>query len=120
MRRAQVSDSDIRHDIRSYLARYRIDMTRIRMRVYGGTVRVSGEMYHLGLGDRPVSLGVLESFERDVIGTAGVRNAFLELDNWKLVEGAGWQAVDGATVAQHADHAAPETMVLATMQAEPR
>ena len=86
-------DNDIRADIRSRMAQYRIDMQRVQLRVFGGTVRMSGEIYHLGGLDRPVSVGVLESFERDVVKTRGVRHAFFEFENWKRKDDGEWESV---------------------------
>lgn len=95
MYRRNVSDADIRSDIRSYMAQHRLDMQRINLRVFGGTVRLSGDVYHLGGHDKPVCMALLESFERDVMKSRGVRHAFFEFDNWRRQDGGLWESTDG-------------------------
>lgn len=96
----QISDTDIRGDVRSHLARHRIDMQRIQLRVFNGTVRMCGEVYYLGAQKQPVPINVIESFERDVASTRGVQYAFFEFDNWRRLSTGEWEAVE---------HGRPET-----------
>ena len=93
MRRIQVPDNKLRVEIRSLMAKHRIDMQRVQMRVFGGTVRMAGEVFHLGGQERPVSAGLLESFERDVVTTPGVRRAFFDFDNWRQIDQGRWEAL---------------------------
>ena len=95
MHRRTVTDSDIRSDIRSYMAQHRIDMQRVNLRVFGGTVRLSGDVYHLGGHEKPVCMALLESFERDVVRSRGVRHAFFEFTNWRRQDGGQWESTDG-------------------------
>ena len=96
-----VSDTDIRAEVRSHLVRHRIDIQRAQFRVHNGTVRVSGEMFHLGGHEQPITLGVIESLERDIVGTQGVRHTFFELENWRRLDTGQWEAVQGDNRALH-------------------
>jgi hypothetical protein len=100
MVRQRVPDNDIRLEIRSYMAQHRIDMQQVRLVVCGGIVRMFGEIHHLGGPARPVSVAVLESFERDVVTTRGVRHAHFEFDNWKRDESGLWDTVEERRRAQ--------------------
>jgi hypothetical protein len=91
----QVSDTDIRAEVRSHLVRHRIDLQRAQFRVHNATVRVSGEIFHLGGQEQPVTLGLIESLERDIAGTSGVRHTFFELKNWRRLDTGQWESVQG-------------------------
>lgn len=91
----QVSDTDIRADVRSHLARHRVDMQRANFRVNNGTVRMCGELFHLGGHEQPVSASMVESLERDIASTRGVRHTYFEFENWKRLESGTWEAVQG-------------------------
>lgn len=95
----QVSDTDIRADVRSHMARHRIDIQRAQFRVANGMVRMSGALYHLGGHVQSVALSVVESLERDVLSTPGVRHGFFEFENWRRVDGGNWEPVKGMTTA---------------------
>jgi len=101
----QASDTDIRAEVRSHLARHRIDMQRLQFRVANGMVRMSGALYHLGGHVQSVALSVVESLERDVMSTPGVRHTCLEFDNWQRLEGGGWEAVRAAVAEEEEDGA---------------
>ena len=88
-----VSDSDIRMDVRSYLAQHRIDTGVVQLHVFGGTVRMSGAVCHLGGKEQPVPLRTLESLEREIVMTRGVRHAYFDFSNWRRLENGQWEAV---------------------------
>jgi hypothetical protein len=87
-------DTEIRSEVRSLLVQHRVDAWRLQVRVTSGTVRISGELSFLG-GSQPQGL-LVESIERDLSATQGVKRAFLELSNWKRNAGGEWKAVDQA------------------------
>lgn len=91
MHRKNLSDSEVRMSVRAHLAQYRIDLQRIQLRVFGGAVRVAGEAYRLGGHQLPLTASALESFERDVLRTRGVRRASFEFLNWKRSSEGVWE-----------------------------
>jgi len=98
MYQKNISDSDIRMSVRSHMAQYRIDMHGVKLRVFGGTVRMAGEVYRLGGHHLRLSPSVLESFEREIVMTRGVRRTFFEFDNWKRSSGGTWEPIEAGNV----------------------
>jgi hypothetical protein len=76
--------------------RHRIDLQRVQFRIHNGAVRISGEIVHLGGHKKPVTLSLIESLERDIIGTQGVRHTFFELANWRRLDTGQWESIHGA------------------------
>ena len=90
----QRPDTEIRSEVRSLLVQHRVDAWRLQVRVTSGTVRINGELSFLG-GSQPQGM-LVESIERDLAATQGVRRAFLELSNWKRSAGGEWKVLEHA------------------------
>jgi hypothetical protein len=54
-------------------------------------VRINGELSFLG-GNQAQGM-LVESIERDLAATQGVKRAFLELSNWKRNAGGEWKVL---------------------------
>ena len=118
----EVSDTDIRAEVRSHMARHRIDMQHAQFRATNGIVRMSGLVFHLGGHKQSVALSVIESLERDVIGTPGVRHSFFEFDNWRREETGKWEAVKGeeGELAEQGQHGMKSIPLAELLQVMPR
>ncbi len=90
----QVSDTEIRAEIRSLLIQNRFDIQRVKVRITSGTVRISGDLVYVGamhMGN--VSGAVMHVFERDVAQTRGVKHTYFDLRNWQRLSTGEWQPV---------------------------
>ena len=62
-----VSDTEIRSEVRSLLNRQRLDLQKLQIRVTGGTLRLGGELTFLGGGSGvAVPVGIVEGLEQDL------------------------------------------------------
>lgn len=93
----QVSDSEIRSEVRSILVRNRVDHWRLQVRVSSGIVRLTGDLVFLR-GAEPTPPALVEALERNLQGTAGVRRAILEVSNWSR-SGGQWQEIEKRVLA---------------------
>ncbi len=92
--KVQVTDTEIRSEIRALVAQHRFDFQRIQFRVAGGTVRVCGELLYLGgVRTARVSGSVIGDFERDISRRPGVKHVSFDLENWRRLASGEWQPV---------------------------
>lgn len=88
-----VPDNEIRAEVRSLLVRQRVDQWRLQVRVTNGMVRITGELIFLR-GSDPTPPALVEALERSLNTSAGVKNATLEVSNWKKPSGGEWKLVE--------------------------
>jgi hypothetical protein len=88
-----VPDNEIRAEIRSLLVRQRVDQWRLQVRVAGGIVRITGELVFLR-GSDPTPPSLVETLERSLLKTGGVKHATLEVSNWRKPSGGEWKLVE--------------------------
>ena len=90
----EVSDNEIRSDIRSLMARHRIDMQRMQVRITNGVVRMTGELlYHSGYAFLMVPSSAIESFEQDLRTVRGIKRTYIDLSNWRQLPSGQWKQV---------------------------
>lgn len=91
-----MSDFRANSRIRSVLARHWVDLQKLRFGAFRGTVRLSGELCHLGSGRFGSSEAVkLESLEQDMRRIPGVRHVYFDLVNWQRDSSGKWKCMNG-------------------------
>ena len=93
MGRTQITDNEIRSEIRALVERHRFDAQRLQYYVCGGMVRISGELIHTGGITALVSGTLITSFEHAIARVPGVRHVFMGPDNWRRLASGAWHQV---------------------------
>jgi hypothetical protein len=91
--RLQITDTEIRSEVRALVAQNRFDTQQLSYRVAGGTVRFCGALHYLGGATTRVLGSTLTTFERDVQRLRGVRHVSLDFDNWRRLGSGEWAPV---------------------------
>jgi hypothetical protein len=87
----QVADTQIRSFVRSHMARHQFDAQRMQLRVFNGTVSLSGELWQLG--SKPAGLKAIQDLERDIRATSGVHHVSFQFNNWRRFQSGEWQLI---------------------------
>ena len=89
-----VSDTEIRSEVRSLLNRQRLDLQKLQIRVTGGTLRLGGELTFLGGGSGvAVPVGIVEGLEQDLKRVRGVKRTHLGFADWRRLSSGEWEHV---------------------------
>ena len=92
-----VSDFKIVSTIRSALTKRWIDLHKLRVAAFRGTIRLSGELRRIGHHEwTKANPPRLETLELDLKRIQGVRRVFFELTNFRRNEAGQWVMVDRA------------------------
>lgn len=83
----QVSNIRVNAMVRSVLTRHWIDLQKVKLESYRGTVRLSGEIHQLGSRAARVDPSVLSTIEGDLRRVPGVRRVHFSFTNCKACVG---------------------------------
>lgn len=108
---AILSDTQIRANLRTVLARHRVDLNRTSFSCSRGVVRMLGELCrHGATAGKPVEMGEVEALERELQSVKGVSRVHFDLLNWRRLSTGEWQPVHKRERPQAAaSHAAAES-----------
>ena len=91
----ELNDTQIRANLRTVLAKHRIDMTTTAFVCTRGIVRLNGELEHQGaVSSVEMRTGELEAFEHDIQDVRGVQRVYFDLSNWRRLASGQWARVE--------------------------
>lgn len=90
---ADLSDTQIRANLRTLLSESGIDPNRTPFVCAGGTVRVLGRL--LGLHDAPVQPGQVGELEQSIRRSPGVKRVHVDPENWERLPDGRWREREG-------------------------
>ena len=92
---AASSDFRINSQVRSLLARHWIDLKKIQIGSFRGTVRITGELSRLGgEGCPPYEPHLIETLEMEIRALADVERVYIEATNWIRAGSGHWTCKD--------------------------
>ncbi len=91
----ELNDTQIRANLRTVLAKHRIDMTKTAFICTRGVVRLNGELEHQGaVSSVEMRMGELEAFEHDIQDVRGVQRVYFDLSNWRRLASGQWARIE--------------------------
>ena len=106
------SDFRINSSVRSLLARRWVDLRKVQVSSFRGTVRLTGEINKLGCeGVAPSEPQYMDQIELDIQALPEVERAYFEITNWRRNESGHWICLNGPamTSLKHPVVTSPET-----------
>lgn len=107
------SDFQINSGVRSLLAKHWIDLKKVQLGAFHGTVRLTGELCRLGgecASDHDPRL--VDNLDAEIRMIRGVERVYFELTNWRRGGGGEWICTDRAARAKTTTSSSGESMVL--------
>lgn len=108
------SDFQINSGVRSILAKHWIDLKKVQVGAFHGTVRLTGELSRLGgeCGSGHEER-LIDTLELEIRALRGVARVYFDVTNWKRGSSGEWICTDpGARGKGSASTGAGETMVM--------
>jgi hypothetical protein len=91
--RDNLSDTQIRANLRGVLTESGIDANKTAFTCAGGIVRMLGKL--LGIGDREVGSNQVADLEQVIRRSRGVQRVHFNLDNWEREPAGTWKLIKG-------------------------
>ncbi|MFT5048728.1 MAG: hypothetical protein ACI8QZ_000115 [Chlamydiales bacterium] len=88
-----LSDTQIRSDLRTLLTESGIDPNRVSLICAGGTVRLHGELK--SIYEAPVRSSQVDGLEQSMRRSRGVKRVHVHVENFERLPTGEWQSKDG-------------------------
>ncbi len=97
MKSENLSDTQIRSNLRGVLTKHSIDMSKTQFVCAKGIVRMLGELQRQGQNaGAPITPTQLEALEHEIGATRGVKRVHYDLRNFQRAESGHWRPIEGA------------------------
>lgn len=93
-----MSDFQINSGVRSLLAKHWIDLKRVQVGAFRGTVRLTGELARLGgesASDHEPRL--VDNLDLEIRALRGVERVYFDITNWHQIGAGEWVCTDRGT-----------------------